>query len=175
MKRIALALLVLGAFASVRPVLAQGMPKPPPEMKKLDIFLGEWSGKTSFHAPGQPAMSVDSTMKSDAFAGGMYLRTVYAMDIPGVGKMEGTVLAFWDAEARQYRCYTFENAAPTPREESGTFAGNKLVLVSKPHGGTVTRSTFDFKSDREVLFTVEIKQGEKWVKAGRGLYTKKGG
>lgn len=175
MKTLALALLALCTLATTRPAGAQEMmPKPAPEMAKLDYFLGEWDGKMTMSMPGAPSEAIPTTLKSDRFADGMYLRSVYVLELPGMGKMEGTILLGWDAAAKSYRAWTFENTAPTPREEEGKFEGNKFVLISKPHSGMVTRATFTMKSAKECHFLIEMKEGDKWTPIGQANYTKKG-
>jgi hypothetical protein len=163
------------AILTVVPTLFFQEPEvgPAPEMKKLDVFLGDWAGKFKFLMPGMPEGEVDSTVKEEKYLGGMYHKTIYTVAIPGFGSLEGHAILGYDPVDKKFKSWTFDNMANVPREETGNFEGGKLVMISKPHGGTVTRATYEPRGKDEMFFTIEVQTGEEWSKVGECLYKKK--
>lgn len=149
------------------------MTGPPPEMKKLDAFVGEWTGTFKFTMEGMPATEGPSTVKEEKVLGGMYHRTVYSVVLPGLPALEGHSMLGYDTGEKKYKSWTFDNQAYSPREESGTFDGAKLVMISKPQGGFVSRVTYTPNGANEMHFLLEFQAGDKWTKAGECNFKRK--
>lgn len=171
MKLCALALL-LSLFGSL---LSQGMPERPAELKKLEWMLGEWTGKWTWHIPG---MEGEMTMTLKNEYEGHFIKKTSVMTMEGMTSKEACYMG-WDASKRRFSCWTFTDFAPTPRIEHATMDGDKLIFISEPwdvgmpEGPIVSRATLTKKSDKEIVFLVEFKQGENWTKAADGSFKKK--
>ena len=141
----------------------------PAEMKALSYLVGEWQGTMSMQMPGAPKpQAVKSTVSVKVF--GAYQETVYTMEMPGMGKFTGHSFTKWDPEAKAYKSWTFDDMADAPREETGTFDGKKLVMLSAPQGGMVTRISYENKGKDAVGFLIEMKSGDSFAKLGECLY-----
>jgi hypothetical protein len=145
-----------------------------PELKKLDWYIGKWSGKVKWTMPGMPeaeeAMSFTNTWD------GQFLKSTSVMDMMGMKMTESSYLG-WNPKEKRYESYTFTNFAPTPRIEHGEMKGeNTMVFTSLPWdvGGMEmsSRATLVKKSDTEVSFVLEFKMGDKFEKAGEGTFKK---
>ena len=84
----------------------------------------------------------------------------------------------WDAKEKKFVSWTFTNYAPMPRVDKGTMTGNTFVSISEPWDapgmeGTVGRFTMIKKSDSEMTFVLEFKEGDSWSKVADGGYKKK--
>jgi len=89
----------------------------------------------------------------------------------------GLFLATYDAEKKKYVSWWYDQMAAEPVESEGEFVGEKLVFVSRPveapgMGSASFRSTYDKKSDTELVFTLEMKMGEEWIKFMEGTFKK---
>ncbi|HRK22692.1 MAG TPA: hypothetical protein PLX06_12825, partial [Fimbriimonadaceae bacterium] len=143
--------------------LAQEM-APPAELKKLDWYLGEWSGKFNFTMPdmqGEAAFSFKNEMD------GNFIRTTSVMEFSGM-KMTETTFLGWNDKVKKYEQYTFTNIANTPRIERADPGDAKWVFLSEPWnaGGAevVSRATLTKKSATEMEILLEFKEGDKWSK-----------
>ena len=171
MNTLACALTLIVAALFPAPMSAQ-TPGAPPEMKKLESMFGTWAGKIKFIGDGFPPEPSETSMKVEPVLGGMYQKIVYTVSMPGV-TLEGHSMIGFDPTEKKYKSWTFDNMAFSPREESGTLDGSKLVMVSEPQGGLVTRVTFDTSTKDVMQFTIEMKEGEKWTKVGECAYSRK--
>lgn len=146
----------------------------PAEIKKLGWMVGEWTGTIKMNMQGMEFES-QSTMKNEFE--GQFLKSASVMDMMGM-KMTETMYMGWNAAKNRYESYAFSNFSPKPRIEYGTMEGDKMTMTSEPWevGGeapTVGRGTMTKKSDTEIHFILEFKEGDKWVKVGEGTYKKK--
>ncbi len=173
MKRLLISLMFATAATAA---FAQQMPDltPPAELKKLDWMLGTWTGTMAMDMEGMKFDSV-GTMKIDY--DGKFMRTVSAQDMMGM-KMTESMFLSYNAAKKEYVSWAYTNFSSNPRIEHGNFEGEKFVMISEPWvmdvspEPTISRSTFLKKSATTVLFTLEFKMADKWVKVGEGLFTK---
>lgn len=170
MKRLFVALvtfaLCTGAFAQ-----AESVPLSE-EVQALSGLLGEWEGVMKMTIPGtSDPIDLKSTVSVKLY--GPYQETIYTMEMPGAPKFTGHQFLTYDSANKTYRSWGFDDNTNEPREESGTWDGKKLVMTSKPHGGTVTRTTFQPKGKNEISFLLEMKQGEEFVKLGDCIFKRK--
>ncbi|HWP31474.1 MAG TPA: DUF1579 family protein [Fimbriimonadales bacterium] len=168
------ALAILLPCVFVMPIFAQPSMTPPEEIRKFGWMVGEWSGKMKWLMEGMEG-EMDMTLKNEFE--GQFLKTTSAMDMMGEKFTEVSFMG-WDASKKRYSSWTFTNFAPLPRIEHGTMDGNKLVFISEPwlvmsEEPTVSRATLTKISDKEVSFTLEFKQEEKWEKVAEGTFKKK--
>lgn len=165
--------LALGIGAALS---AQEM-EPPAELKKFEWMVGSWVGTTKYNMEGMEMESKDSLeIRWD----GQFLRLVNVGDM-GAMKMTETMFIGWDAASKKYKSWAFTNFSPTPRIETAESSGDKYVSVSEPWmvpgmaEATVSRFTMTKKSDTEVSFLLEFKEGDSWTKVGEGSAKKKSG
>lgn len=153
---------------------AQMLPPLSPEMKKLDWFLGSWSGKVNWTMP-------DMTGETDyAFTNevvGQFIRSTSKMVVAGMSIEEVGYIGY-DPDKKKYSSHTFTNMAPTPRVEWGVADGDsKLVFHSEPWNvmgsATSSRATILRKGADEMSFILEFKTGETWSKVGEGNFKRK--
>ena len=144
----------------------------PPEVKVLEGMTGEWDGIMKATFPDSPdPIDVPSHVSVKLF--GSYQETVYTMNMPEGAKFTGHMFLTYDANAKSYRSWGFDDQANEPREETGTWDGKKLVMTSKPQGGMVTRTTFEPKTKDEVYFVLEVKNGDNFMKIVDVVYKRK--
>jgi hypothetical protein len=148
--------------------------EPPAELKKLDWYLGEWSGKVKWSFPDMPASEEDMSFKNEWE--GQFMKSTSTMSMSGM-KITEVGYTGWNAKTKKYDSYTFTNFAPTPRIEHGEIDGDKVVFLSEPWevmGADMTsRVTMMKKSAAELSFTIDFKMGENWQKVAEGSLKKK--
>lgn len=145
---------------------------PAPELKKLDWFVGKWTGTMKMTIQG--SASEGEMTFVNAFDGN-FIKTTSNSDMGGMTMTETSYLA-WNAKTSKYVSYTFTNFAPMPRIEHGTLEGDKFVFLSEPWDvmGTTyeSRATLTRKGTDQIVLLLEFKQDGKWEKAGEGTFKK---
>lgn len=162
------------AFAS-----AQGDmpgPTPPAEVGKLAFLVGNWEGTVKMFDPSGTSKEIKSSVRSTMALGGTHLHFMQTMSMEGM-EFAGLLLATYDAQKKKYVSWWYDQMAAEPVASEGEFLGSKLVLVSKPvempgMGSATFRSTYDKKSDTELVFLLEMKMGEGWSKVMEGTFKK---
>lgn len=170
MKRLAF-IVIVGHFAL--PSLAQEQPSGrSEEMTALAWLIGEWKGDVSMTVPGaSEKMSMTCNVSVKWY--GPYQETVYTMEMPGMPKFTGHEFLTFDLESKTYKGWAFDDNVNVPREESGSLEGKKFSLLSKAHGGMVTRTTFENKGEDSVGFLIELQQDQGFMKLGEATFKRK--
>lgn len=151
---------------------AQMTPPLPEQMKTLSVFLGDWSGDMKMMMPGATeAMNVPTVVKVTMH--GVFQEMIYTLDMGEMGKFTGHTFVTWDEASKSYKGWGFDENAPEPRIDKGAWDGKRLVLTSEPHGGMVSRVSFEPKGKDEMMFLLEMKNGEKFEKMGEATYKRK--
>ena len=149
----------LVAAASVS--LAQSFPAPK-EVTNLKWMEGTWTGAGKFTMMGE---SQDCTVSLKNKLDGMFLFSDMTTTVGGVPMTEKSYIG-WNAAKKQYDMWAFASFSTSPRIEHGKMEGNAMVFESEPWdvmGMTmISRSTMTKKSDTEVVFKLEFKEGDKW-------------
>ncbi|MEA2552163.1 MAG: hypothetical protein QOJ65_339 [Fimbriimonadaceae bacterium] len=164
MKRFFIAFAVLAAaIAGAQQDQTSAAPEPegavPRQMEALNKYAGTWTGRMTLNVPGQESQAWDMTVVEEAYAGGTYHKMSYVMKAANEPDFVGTMMTGWDRTRGKYHAWTFDSAASTPREEFGELTANKLVMVSLPQGGMVTRTTYARNADGSCTLTIEQKNG----------------
>jgi len=88
---------------------APELPKPAPELQKLEFLKGDWVHEEKYEAsPMGPAGTGKGRSRNAWVLGDHHLYMVYAGNTP-MGKMEGRGFLRWDTLARQYTLDWFDN------------------------------------------------------------------
>lgn len=158
MKRIGITTL----FLAISMAIAQ-TPGPAPEMKKLESQNGEWVGKAkNYLVPGEPPQITDIAMKIEFVMGGMFQKSSYFSEVPGMGKLEGMVMTGWDESKKAYRSQNYNNFIPVPVEELSNWVGEEIVGKSSPleaFGGMVEHTKIWMKGKDELFMKIESEMG----------------
>lgn len=129
------------------PTLAQMMPKPGPEMKKLQAMIGSWTieetMETSFMGPGGKGTGVSHVTPGP---GGLSILINYHSTDGHMKGFRGHGVVAWDADAKAYKQSWADNMAPMLVLSTGVWEGDNLVMTSagtmmgKPFKGRDTLS-----------------------------------
>jgi hypothetical protein len=110
-------LVAVGIVGAVVAVSAQsapiGAPKPGPEHKRLEVFLGKWTGTGQAQAsPYGPAAPVSSTDTFEWLPGGFFM--AHHWDVKqGATIIKGMEIIGYDPKAKTYTSTFFDNAGNT--------------------------------------------------------------
>ncbi len=115
------------------------LPKPAPEMQRLNFYLGEWDytetyPKSAFYPGGGKNTGLYT---SKLGPGGNSLINGFHSKGP-VGDFEGLLLITWDPKENAYKSYVFGNSFPGAIIETGQFEGDALVFRSEMSAGGST-------------------------------------
>lgn len=118
MKRLISATLVCLAGLSAAPSWAQGQaPAPGPEHKRLDYFVGKWSGEADLKpSPLGPGGKMTMQETCERFAGGFHL-VCRSQGKGPMGELEGLGVLTWNMDRKLYAYFGIDNFGST---DSGT-------------------------------------------------------
>ena len=174
--RLAPALIVsLSVFGLVAAQSPEGTPKPGPEQKKLEWFVGKWSGKAVMKpGPFGPGGPMTWTETCEWFEGGFHLVCRSEGTSP-TGPMKGIGIIGYDAERKLYTYYGVDNTGWSDLA-TGTFSGrtwsysNEFTMGGKKYW---SRMSIEELSDREQRFRWETSEdGKTWALVMEGGSTK---
>src|SRR5687767_12459664 len=77
---------------------------PPPELKKLDWYIGEWSGKVKWSMMGMPPTEEETSFKNEWE--GQFLKSTSVMTMSGM-KMTEVSFIGWNPKTKAYDAYIF--------------------------------------------------------------------
>lgn len=159
----ALILLIAASCAA----FAQGHDTKPAEaLKKLGFMMGDWKGKQDFNTGGA-AMVGEATNKISEAIGGRYVEERLSTALPGRPASDTRHFITFDPKSATYKAWWFNDSSVGAMELEGTVTGNKLVLLSKPtvtgNGqSSVMRATYESPAEGQLVYKLELKQGEGW-------------
>lgn len=171
LERVLLVMAMLIGLASVCAAQME-MPKPAPELKAYDYFVGNWKlageAKPSPMGPGGKM-----TMTEDArwMKGGFYV--VIDSKFAGAGMGEGTGVSImgYDPDAKKYVYYEF-NSFGEAVKSTGSFDGKVWTWNSDDKMGK-GRFTMTITSPKSYDFAFDIsKDGTNWMNVMNGKATK---
>lgn len=167
-----LCLIVAAAVAS-----AQEMAPVPPEMAKIDYWIGDWTATLTTSMMGQKG-TAESTASYKKVLGGRHLNGFHTYKMEGM-EMSGMHMLSYDANSKKWISYWFDSSEASGMELTGPLSGDKIVLVSKPTkmasmpNEFTMRATYSKKSDKAMEFKLEMKESGDWQTIMEGTYTKK--
>lgn len=139
---------------------AMPMPKPGPEMAKLNFMVGTWHVEET-HEPGPmgPGGKGHGTGKVRLGPGGLSLLIDYASAAGHMNGYRGHGIVAWDGEAKCYKQAWTDNVAPMLMTSSGNWSGDIIVMTAE---GTMmgkpfkSRDTFTSMSADGYTITTEV-------------------
>lgn len=154
-------------------------PKPGPEVKKLEVFVGSWTReidiKPNSIVPPVPAGTATETAKCDWMEGNFFI--LCHSDYKGASIGEGSALSIWGYSAGD-KTYTYReyNSWGETMESKGTLDGDTWIWTSEEKmGEKVTKDRFTIKitSPTSYTFISEIStDGAKWTTFADGSASK---
>lgn len=161
------------------PSMEMMMPKPGPELAKLDYFLGTWTGEETMNSPGMPPGSKNkSKTVTKRGIGGMFLVGDYTSSM-GEGKnamkFAGHSLWTYDPQKKGYRHWWFDSFGDG-QETPGNWVDDKTYVGETSYemmGQQVKqRQTYAILSPTQFTMKIEMDNGQGWMTFLEGTYTK---
>jgi hypothetical protein len=156
---------------------SQEMPKPAPEMAKIDFFEGNWTCNGKMNAsPMGPAGTMTSTADIRKDLGGFWQSGSIKGTMQNMPPFEGMFHTTYDPAAKQYLMFWVDNMGGWARSTSPGWQGDKMVYNGdshmpgqKPMKG---RDTFT-RSGTSMKHVWELQMDGKWMTLGEETCTKK--
>jgi hypothetical protein len=159
-----------GAQSSAAPKPMAGPPKPAPEMKQLDFFMGTWKCDGKMNAvPGigaEHAMKSTATGKSDLDGFWVSVRVEEKKTKDSPLPIKGNFNMTYDAAAKKFEGLWNDNFGGWGHATSPGWEGDKIAftgdmfMMGQKMG---SRDSFTKKGDKEMVHTGEMQQGGKWT------------
>ena len=165
---------VLAGFTSS--ALAQEMPKPAPELKKLDYFAGNWKVEGEMKpGPMGPGGKMSGTDAWGWMEGNFFLVNHSKFAGAGMGSGSGTAFMGYDADKKVYTYDEFNSMGETVHS-TGTVEGNTWTWLNEAKMGPQMmkgRFTVMIVSPTSYTFKFEVSQdGTTWNTVMEGKETK---
>jgi hypothetical protein len=162
--------LTLVLALAVSPVLAQEMPKPAPEMAKLDYFEGSWTceGMTK-DSPFGPGGKITSTATIRDDLGGFWQSGTIKGSMPNMPPFEGMFHTTYDPMAKQYVMLWVDNMGAWSQSTSKGWEGDKMIYEGEGTMGgqkMKSRDTFMQAGAGMMKHSWEMEMDGKWVPMG---------
>jgi len=155
--------------AAAQPKPPAGPPKPAPEMKQLDLFLGTWKCEGKMLAnPMGPEHTVKSTVTGktdlDGFWVAVRIDEKKTKDSPM--PIKGNFQITYDAATKKFQAVWNDNFGGWGQMTSAGWEGDKITFTGEMYGmgqKMGSRDSFTKKSDKEMVHTGEMQAGGKWA------------
>jgi len=153
------------------------MPKPGAEHKQLQKLVGNWVGEEKIApAPWDPGggTAVGRVTNRIALDGFAVVQDYEQERSPGQVNFRGHGVFTYDAKAKSYVLHWWDSMGSGGQEFRGQFEGDVLACTSKGPMG-YCRCSFDVSKPGRYVFKMDVSQdGERWMNAMEGGYSKKG-
>jgi len=165
---------VLLMLARVAVALAPQMPKPGPEVKRLQYYVGTWKSEYELKpGPMGPGGKMTAIDQSHVMPGGFFVET--RTDGKGaMGVLKGLAIMGYDAREKVYTYDAFNNFGEADHFK-GTVEGDTWTWTSESEmGGKQTKLRFTAKEVSPTLYTMkfEMATGGDWTTVMEGKATK---
>jgi len=171
--------LVLVPFLLPTTLLAQqGLPAPAPELKKLEMFTGEWSseGTMILGPPGTPPTKWTATSHGEWMEGNFFLVEHTDMDLSPVAKGKELAVMGFDADKKVYTYKSFSSMGQA-EDSTGTVDGSTWTWLSDEHyGGMNMKGRYTMKILSPTSYTLKFEMspdGNTWTTVMEGKATKR--
>jgi Protein of unknown function (DUF1579) len=140
--RVFMALLASCFAASAYANQQQEMPKPGPEIKKLDVFAGKWKGEGTMQpGPFGPGGTFKSEDDCTWFEGGWQL-VCRGTSEGSMGKTKSEGILSWNPEEKAYKYMGFDSMGMTAAA-TGQVSGNTWTYTGEDKkGGKLIKSRY---------------------------------
>ena len=179
MKRwlIGTALLTLGIIAANSAYAQMGPPTPAPELKKLEMFAGDWTAEgTMTPAPGAPSSKWTMTTHAEWMEGNFFLVQHDAMNLGAMGNVKEIAVMGYDPDNKVYTYKAFTSMGEAVNS-TGTLDGDTLTWLSDEHiNGQTMKGRFIMKILSPTAYDMKFElsqDGKQWMTAMEGKATKK--
>ena len=178
MRRISLAVVVLGALLTAISVQAQAPPPPAAELQKLDFLTGHWAveGTAVMGPPGTLATKWSESIDAEWMDGKYFLVQHDDMDLGSMGKGKELAVYGYDSDNKVYTRAAFDSWGEAEKS-TGTVNGDTWVWTSDEHmGGQTMKGRFTMKVLSSTSYTLKFElspDGANWMTAVEGTATKK--
>jgi len=168
--------LVAGLIFAAAAMAQTEAPKPAPELKKLDVFVGTWNLEGTMK-PGAmgPGGTMTENEKCEWMEGGFYL-VCHSDYKSSMGNGVGLSVMGYSTEAKAYTYHEFSSTGEFV-DSKGTIDGDTWTWTSEEKmGGMTMKGKFTIKvtSPSTYNFGFEMSQdGTKWTSAMEGKASKK--
>jgi hypothetical protein len=146
MKRVATVMCLIFLFATLSAYAQMPMPKPAPELKKLDYFLGTWTLEGDMQpGPMGPGGKMTETERTKWMDGGFFL--ISHIDFKSAGMGNGTGISFLGYNAND-KVYTYDafNSMGEAEHAKGTLDGDTWTYTAEEKmGGKTMNGRFTIK------------------------------
>ncbi len=175
MKRMAM-ILAAATMMSVLSLAQMETPKPGPEHKKLDVFLGSWTLEGDMKAsPMSPAGKITETEKCEWMEGGFYVVCKVQFTSKVMGNGSGISIMGYSSDDKAYTYREF-NSWGEFNDSKGALDGEKWSWTNEQKmGQAMMKGRFNMKmtSATSYDFSYEVSQdGTTWSTIMDGKATK---
>jgi hypothetical protein len=180
MKQVRLAvLLTSGLLISVMAVQAQEKkmeaPKPGPEVKKLDYFVGNWKSEGEIKQnPFMPAGKMTSTSKCEWFPGGFHVVCHDDGKAP-MGAMHGLGILAYNPEEKVYTYAGIDNSGMSTAAKGNVEGSNWTYTSEDKMGGKTYHGRYSMVTSSPDSYTFKYEtseDGSNWMTIMEGKTTK---
>jgi len=154
-----------------------GPPTPAPELKKLEMFAGDWNAEgTMVAAPGAPSGKWTMATHGDWMEGNFFIVQHDEMDLGAMGKVKETAFLGYDTDKKVYTYHAFSSMGEA-ETAIGTLEGDTFTWLSDEHmNGQIMKGRFTEKILSPTSYTMKFElsqDGKQWMTAMEGKATKK--
>lgn len=146
--------------------------KPAPELKKLDLFAGEWKSEAVLYGDaGAPNSKYASTSHAEWMEGGFFLIEHWDFEVDGV-KGKELSLKGYDPVRKVYTYHAFTSHGDA-FYDTGTVDGDVWTWLRQERSGAQGRYTIKITSADSYSFHFESSEdGRHWTTIMQGIATK---
>jgi hypothetical protein len=152
------------------------MPKPAPELKKVEYFAGTWTSEGDLKpSPMGPGGKMTMTERNQWMDGGFFLTMFSEFNITAVGKGSGMAFMGYDPDKRVYTYDEF-NSLGEAEHSTGMVDGDTWTWTRHDHVGNSTlKRRFIIKTLSPTSYTFKFemsRDGNHWSTVMDGKATK---
>lgn len=167
-----LAIAAVVAVPALLAAQAPQAPKPGPEVKKLEYFVGRWTSTGDFKpGPMGPGGRMTVNNNCEWFPGGFFVVCRSQGTMP-MGPTHGLGILGYNAERKHYTYYAIDNSGMPPEPVRGTFSGDTWAWEGEgTMGGQQVKGRYTMKvvSPDEYTWTWEMQMGgQPWATVATG-------
>ena len=154
-----------------------GPPTPAPELKKLEMFAGDWTAEgTQTPEPGAPPTKWTMTTHSEWMEGNFFLVERSDLDLGAIGKGKSLAVMGYDSDRGVYTYRAFSSFGEV-EDAAGKWDGDTFTWTSTEHlGGKTMQGRFTMRILSPTSYTMKFElspDGKQWVTGMEGKATKK--